>query len=163
MRLIFTMLVVQGSILFLGGLRPSLHLIALAAFAYTFCQPVILSSSQAIWQTKVAPALQGRVFAIRRLVARSSLPLAYLGVGPLADHVLEPWLAPEGALAGTVGRVIGVGPGRGLGFLFVILGASTLLVLAAGYAYRPLRELEDELPDAVPEPAPSSSSSSRGG
>lgn len=152
LRLIFAMLAVQGVILFFGGVRPSVPLVAFAACAFTLCQPVVLASSQAIWQTKVPPGLQGRVFAIRRLVASSSLPVAYLAVGPLADYLLEPWLAPGGALAGSVGRVIGVGPGRGLGFLFVVLGAATLLTLALGYAYRPLRELEDELPDAGLEP-----------
>ena len=148
MKLIFAMLAVQGVILLLGGVRPSVPLIAAAAFAFTFCQPVVLASSQAIWQTKVAPGLQGRVFAIRRLVATSTTPVAFLAVGPLADHLLEPWLSADGALADSVGRVIGVGPGRGLGFLFMILGVVTLVTLLAASSYRPLRHLEDELPDA---------------
>ncbi|MEM7581909.1 MAG: MFS transporter [Acidobacteriota bacterium] len=148
MRLILAMLAVQGGILFFGGVRPSVPLVAGAAFIFTFCQPVVLACSQAIWQTKVPPNLQGRVFAIRRLVATSTTPVAFLAVGPLADYFLEPWLAADGALAGTVGRLIGVGPGRGLGFLFVILGAVTLVALLVALAYRPLRNLEDELPDA---------------
>jgi len=39
-------------------------------------------------------------------------PLAYLLAGPLADRVAEPLMAEGGALAGTVGRVLGVGSGR---------------------------------------------------
>lgn len=149
MRLIFMALAFQGMTLFFGGVRPSVPLVAGVAFTYSFCLPLVLANSQAIWQTKVAPEVQGRVFAIRRLVAYSTLPIAYLAVGPLTDHLLEPWLAPGGLLASSVGNWIGVGAGRGVGLLLIGIGAATLLLLAAGYAYRPLRNLEEELEDAV--------------
>ncbi|MFO8150791.1 MAG: hypothetical protein R6T93_10875, partial [Trueperaceae bacterium] len=70
--------------------------------------------SQAIWQNKTAPDVQGRVFAVRRMIAWSSMPLAYLVAGPLADHVFGPLLDEGGALVGSVGRIIGTGEGRGI-------------------------------------------------
>src|SRR5690606_22451297 len=66
--------------------------------------------------------LPNTVFAVRRMIARIATPLAYLLAGPLADDLFEPMLADGGALASTVGRVIGVGPGRGIAFLYVMLG-----------------------------------------
>jgi hypothetical protein len=42
-------------------------------------------------------------------------PLAYLAAGVLAEKVYEPLLSPNGLLSSSVGLVIGVGPGRGIG------------------------------------------------
>jgi MFS transporter, DHA3 family, macrolide efflux protein len=33
------------------------------------CSPLVNASNQAIWQAKVAPDVQGRVFAVQRLIA----------------------------------------------------------------------------------------------
>ena len=146
---IFIFVTVQGLLLLLGGLRPSVALVALAAFLFLFCAPIISGSSQAIWQSKVPPDLQGRVFAVRRMIAWSMVPLAYLLAGPLADYVFEPLLVAGGPLAGSIGQVFGVGPGRGVGVLFVILGIMTVCATLAAYLYRRLRLVEDELPDVI--------------
>lgn len=143
---------IQGLILFLGGLTPNAVLVAGAGFVFLFLFPVVVSNSQAIWQSKVPPDIQGRVFAMRRLLAASMTPLAYLTAGPLADHVFEPLMAPGGALAGSVGLVIGVGKGRGIGLLLILMGVLILLAVAAGGRYRRLLRVEEELPDAATDP-----------
>ncbi len=139
----------KGVILFLGGLQPRAVLIGTAAFVFLFCGPVIFTCSQTIWQTKVAPEIQGRAFAIRRVVAWSSLPLAYLAAGPLADHVFEPLMAADGPLAGSLGAMIGTGPGRGVALLFIVMGLLSVMAVVIGFLYRPLRELEVRLPDVA--------------
>lgn len=145
--------VVLGLCLTITGLLPSVPFVAAASFGVLFTAPIINGCSQAIWQSKTPPHLQGRVFAVRQVIAWSSLPLAYLIAGPLADKVLEPLLATDGLLAGTVGEIIGVGPGRGMGLLFIIAGLfATLTAIGAFWSPR-LRLLEDELPDAVSEHA----------
>jgi hypothetical protein len=85
------------------------------------------------------------------MLAWSSLPVAYLLAGPLADYVFETLMAERGPLAASVGLVLGTGPGRGIGFLFVLLGLLTLLSVVAGYLYPHLRQLEEELRDCVPD------------
>lgn len=109
--------------------------------------PIANGSSQALWQAKVEPDVQGRVFAARRVLAQIAGPVALLMAGPLADNVFEPLLQVDGALAGSVGNVIGVGPGRGIAFLFIILGGLSILFTLIAYLYPRLRYLEDELPD----------------
>jgi MFS family permease len=138
-----------GLCLVLMGLRRSVNLIIAAGFLAFFAVPIIVSSSQAIWQSKVAPYEQGRVFAVRRMLAWSSRPLAYLIAGPLADHVFEPLMLPKTLLAGSIGQLIGVGRGRGIGLLFSVMGLLTILTTVIAYQYQCLRLVEDELPDAV--------------
>jgi len=141
----------SGAILCLMGLRPNALLIAGAAFVFPFCTQIIVGCSQAIWQSKVAPDIQGRVFAIRRMVAWSSAPLAYIAAGPLVDNLFEPLLAIEGPLANSIGQIIGTGAGRGNGLLLIILGLFVMMVTVGAFIYPRLRLLEDELPDAIPE------------
>ena len=147
-------LMISGIFMMFLGLRPSLVLIAISGFGAMFTMPIINGSSQAIWQSKVAPDVQGRVFSVRRMIAWSAIPLAYLTAGPLVDRVFNPLLVEGGALASSVGQVIGVGPGRGAGLLFIVSGLLSTLVAAAGYLYPRVRLMEDELPDAMPETAP---------
>jgi penicillin amidase len=142
-----------GLFVLIVGLQPSVPLITAAAFLAFSCVPLIFGCSQAIWQSKVAPDVQGRVFATRRMMAEATWPLAQLVAGPLTDRVFEPLLAADGALAGTVGRVIGVGPGRGIGLTFVVAGMLAMLVTAVAYLYPRLRLVEDELPDVVTDEA----------
>jgi MFS transporter, DHA3 family, macrolide efflux protein len=140
---------VQGLVFFLGGLQPSAPLIAGASFIFLFAYSILVGSIQALFQSKVAPDVQGRVFAVRRMIVWSSMSLAYLVAGPLADHVFEPLLAANGPLAGSIGRLIGAGPGRGIGLLFMVMGILTMLATAVGYLYPRLRRVEDELPDMI--------------
>lgn len=139
----------QGTVIFVSGLRTNAALIAAAAFVFLFSVPITNGCSQVIWQSKVAPDIQGRVFALRHMIALSSLPLASLVAGPLADYVFEPLLVVGGPLTGSIGDLIGVGPGRGIGLLFIVMGILTMLAAAAGYLYPRLRLVEKELPDAV--------------
>ncbi|XXX81464.1 MFS transporter [Sorangium sp. So ce134] len=151
-----------------AGLAPSALLIGAAACVGTAGGPLLSATSQAIWQRKVPPDLQGRVFATRAMIATSFGPLAYATSGPLADYVFNPLLVEGGPLAASVGQLLGVGPARGIGLLFVVLGAVGALCVAAGYLYPPLRLLETQLPDAIPDdagavaPAPAATAADRG-
>jgi DHA3 family macrolide efflux protein-like MFS transporter len=139
----------QASMLFAAGFPPRVAILAVAAFGYFFGVPIVNGCSQAIWQTKTAPDVQGRVFAVRRMIAWSSLPLAYLAAGPLADRVFEPLLAEGGSLASSVGRIIGTGEGRGIGLLYILLGFVSLSATVVAFLHLRLRQVERELPDVV--------------
>ncbi len=144
-RLILLLVLGQGMVLFLGVLRPDIPLVAAAAFLFSFGVPIIFASSQTIWQTEVEQEMQGRAFAIRKLVAWSSLPLAYLLAGPLADRVFGPLMMPTGALAPSIGALIGTGTGRGIALLFIILGLLIASAVCVGFRYRPFWQLEEHL------------------
>jgi len=143
----FTLL--QGVFVIVGGLRASLALVAVSLFIISVSYPIIYASSQSVWQSKVAPEVQGRVFSVRKMIGFSSYPIAYLVRGPLADRVFEPLLKSHGPLASSLGTYLGVGQGRGIALLLVLLGVITISTVLVGHSHRRLRLLEDELPDAV--------------
>ena len=117
--------------------------------------PVLNGSNQAIWQAKVAPDVQGKVFAARRMIAQLIFPIALLAAGPLADRFFEPAMRAGGWLAPTLGPLFGVGPGAGMGLLICVSGLISVLISLAGYLVPAIREAEDRLPDqqAVIHPA----------
>lgn len=48
----------------------------------------------------------------------------------------------NGALAGSVGKIIGVGPGRGIGLLIIVVGILLSLTAIILYQIKSVRELE---------------------
>jgi DHA3 family macrolide efflux protein-like MFS transporter len=130
------------------GFSRSIPFWVISAFLGMFFIPIINGSNQAIWQAKVPPDLQGKVFSIRRLIAWFVSPMAFLIAGPLSDKVLEPAMSnPESFLATTLGPIIGTGPGRGMALLFIIGGGIAALIGISGYVFRVLREADTLLPD----------------
>jgi DHA3 family macrolide efflux protein-like MFS transporter len=145
---------VLGISFLLIGLRPSVTLICAGAFMLFFVVPIINGCDDAIWQAKVEPQVQGRVFAMAQVVSQFTAPIAYAIAGPLADRVFEPLMRPGGALAGSLGRVIGTGAGRGIALQFGVMGLLLIAAALSGLLYPRLRSLEDEIPDAVPATPP---------
>ena len=148
-NIMFCFMLLNGFSLMVAGLYPSIFLFAVASFLFFLGLPFINSSALVIFQKKVAPDVQGRIFSLAGAIGGSCLPLAYLVAGPLADRIFEPLMAVNGPLAGTIGQLIGTGPGRGIGLMFIVLGTLTMLMTIIAYQYAPLRLVEDELPDII--------------
>jgi predicted MFS family arabinose efflux permease len=109
--------------------------------------PLINTSNQAIWQTKVAPDVQGRVFSARRLIAWFAQPIAPIIAGTLADFVLEPAMTTSTTLSTIFGPFFGTGPGAGMGLLISFAGLGAAMSGFSGFFIRPVRDAEDILPD----------------
>ena len=129
------------------GLGQSLAVWAGGMFLIAACSAVIDGSNQAIWQAKVAPEVQGRVFSMRRFAALLIAPFSLVLAGPLVDRVLEPAMVEGGALAPAIGWMVGTGVGAGMALLFVICGVLTLLTGLGGYLFSAVRNVESIIPD----------------
>jgi DHA3 family macrolide efflux protein-like MFS transporter len=120
----------------------------MAGMAFTsFVVPLVNGSNQAIWQSKVAPDLQGRVFSARRLIAWLTNPISPIIAGTLADFVLEPAARAGSGLPGMFSWLVGTGPGSGMGLLIVFCGLLSALVGFLGYFIHPIYQAETLLPD----------------
>jgi hypothetical protein len=152
-RKIFTLLgadLLDGLFLVAAGLRVSLPLVSVCGFGAMFCGPIAMSASQAIWQAKVAPDLQGRVFAFSRTIAMSASIVAPLLAAPLTDYIFKPAMAPGGALAPMLGPIFGVGAGRGVGVVISLVGLLIMATALIALNVPRLRRVEVDLPDHDP-------------
>jgi hypothetical protein len=136
-----------GLSLIAAGLHPSVAWMAGTGLLLLFFIPGINGCLGAIWRTRIPPDLQGRAFAARQMVTGIVLTLAYVSGGPLADGLFEPLLVDGGALTGSIGQLIGVGPGRGIGLLFILLGLVALTASVLGRLSARFRDIDDEQPD----------------
>lgn len=122
-------LAVQSFFLVLASLSRSLGLVALGAFGVLFTIPVINGCSQTVWQRQVPLDLQGRVFAVRAMLARAVVPFANVMGGLLMDRLVH-----------TGGSDVGVA--RRGGILLATLGLLTLVGASIGWCRRDLRALD---------------------
>ena len=131
----------------LFGLGRGLVIWAIAFFINALLGPIINGSNQAIWQAKVAPDLQGRVFSARRLIAWFTTPISPLIGGLTADYILEPAMTEGGSLTSTFGWLVGTGPGAGMSLIIILMGMLTAVVGVLGYLNPKVRNAEELLPD----------------
>ena len=147
-EVILVFVFIQGFCLCLGGLKPAVILLASGGFCYLFSRAVIVSLNHTIWQQKVPQNLQGRVFALQNMIEKFLLVIAHLSVAPLVEFILRPLMSENGMLAGSIGRVIGVGDGRGMALLFLLMGLLNMSAVLVAYRTPELRRLERELNDS---------------
>ncbi|GBE93224.1 MFS transporter [Nostoc cycadae WK-1] len=118
-----------------------------AQLCSSFNFPLLGSSNDAIWLTKVDPKIQGRVFASQSMILLLVSAGANLIAGTLADHVFEPAMMPGGTLEPLFHNLVGTGKGSGMALMYVLSSIGLLLVGLIGYTVRKLREIEVILPD----------------
>ncbi|WP_395106412.1 MFS transporter [Actinomadura sp. SCN-SB] len=153
-RRMYGMLV--GSLCFAGfcalaGLRPSLPLIAVGVFGMCLTMAVVDGIWMTVIHTKVPHRFHARVIAVNQTLAMSTQPLGFVLIAPLAPALFDPLLQPGGALAGSVGTVLGVGDGRGLGLLYVLCGLCIAAWTAAAMRHPLLARFDIDVPDAEPD------------
>jgi DHA3 family macrolide efflux protein-like MFS transporter len=117
------------------------------AMCMTVFGALVNGSSQAIWQSKVEPDVQGRVFASRRLIAWITQPITPIIAGTLADYVLEPAMKTQNAFSSLFGPLFGTGPGAGMGVLITLCGFACTVTAVVAYIVPVIRNLEDSVPD----------------
>jgi MFS family permease len=105
------------------------------------------TSANALWQTKVAPDVQGRVFSARRLIAWIPEPIVPLLAGPLADYVMEPAMQTQSGWSNTFSWLVGTGPGAGMSLIIILCSFGGMIMLASGFLIPAVRNVETILPD----------------
>jgi MFS transporter, DHA3 family, macrolide efflux protein len=139
--------IVSSFFLLMAGFGAWLPLWVGAMALSTLFAPLINGSNQAIWQAKVAPDVQGRVFSARRLIAWMTNPISPLIAGTLADYVLEPAMRTTNSFSSLFGPLVPPGPGAGMALLIFFGGLGGMLAGLTGYFIRSIRDVEDILPD----------------
>jgi MFS transporter, DHA3 family, macrolide efflux protein len=147
---IMVAIIIASVFLALTGVSQTALMLGITLFMFMLPLPFSNAAAMSMLQAKIAPDLQGRVFAAIGQMSMAMLPLAFLLVGPLADNVFEP--AVGGAGWERVAPLVGDSFGAGIGLLLLLGGALTAIVSVVVYALPAVRHLETTLPDYVPEP-----------
>ncbi len=125
------------------GLQASFWFVVVGLFLFQASIPLFAGSAQVIWQTKVAPELQGRVFATRRILSQITVPVGSFAAGILADRLFEPVMRESGPLAASLGAVLGTGTGRGIGLMLIVLAGAMLATTLWAMANKHIRNIEN--------------------
>lgn len=151
---ILVAMALAGLAAILAGLRENVWLVGGSMVLIGASFLFMIGLNRVIWQVKASPNVLGRVFSLRVAVGVGAQSLGVLIAGVMADRWFEPLFAEGGALAGSVGEVIGTGEGRGMAFMYILLGLSLWLLTAVSFLVKRVRLMEDELPDYEPPQSP---------
>jgi hypothetical protein len=129
------------------GLGRSLYIWIPALFLASMTFPLTQSASNAIWQAKVAPDVQGRVFSARRLIAWLVDPIMPVIAGAMADYVTEPAMTTQTGLSSTFSWLVGNTPGSGMSLQYVFSGLAYISIILVAWFIPVVRNVETLLPD----------------
>lgn len=121
-------LMLAGIAFALLGVTTHLTWLIAAGVLFLGAFPLINTSTDVLVRRNIPNEKQGRVWGIIGILSQLGFIIAYSIAGLLADTLFNPWLEQGGELADTVGTLIGVGPGRGIGFLFIISGLFVVMI-----------------------------------
>ena len=124
-------LIGAGVFFALMGLSTNVYVITLNGFLFFCALPFINTSTDVLIRKSIPNEKQGRVWGIIGVLSQIGFIVAYGVAGYLADRIFNPLLVEGGILTSTIGQIIGVGNGRGIGLLFIFSG---LLVVLIGFS-----------------------------
>ncbi len=134
-----------SKMLFALGRTPLIWMIT--ATSAGFFSPFTGSFNQAIWLSKVDPAIQGKVFAARYLITQMIVPFGIVVSGFLADYIFEPAMKTDGDFAGIFGGLFGTGAGAGIALQIAMIACFSIVISIFGSSLNSLRNVEVNLSD----------------
>ena len=124
------------------GLRANFYFVTVFGFLFFAMMPPANASLDVLVRSNIDNSVQGRVWGLIGVLSQLGYLFAYAFSGVLSDFVFTPMLLENGLLSKSVGRLIGVGTGRGSAFLIILAGASLLLFAARMQKISVLQKLE---------------------
>lgn len=135
-------LLLAGCVIALGVVSHAVAYCALAFIAITMAS-IADASVNSLWMRRIPAGSRASVFALISMLTIAGTSLSVIVGGFLVDHWFQPALMPGGLYADSIGRWLGVGPGRGVGLLFVVAGALFALLPLSVLLYGPMRRLDE--------------------
>ncbi len=126
-----------------SGVSVNLLVTGAGIFLFFLVLPFLNTSADVLVRSNVASGVQGRVWGIISLLSQTGTAVAYALSGVLADHIFEPLMSEQGLLAGSIGKLIGTGQGRGIGFMLVLSGIFMLPAAFAIGCNRNIKKLQE--------------------
>lgn len=131
-----------GAAFSLIGFTTNIYFIVGATFLFFCSLPFINTSADVLVRKNIPNEQQGRVWGLIGILSQLGFVVAFSIAGFLVDHVFNPLLKEGGLLVPTVGKIIGIGQGRGIGLLFIISGAFVVILAVVTSRIKSIRDLE---------------------
>ena len=133
-----------GGIFFANiGISTNIFFITMAGFLFFATLPFINTPIEVLIRKNIDNRKQGRVWSIISNVTYLGSIMAFAVAGILADKIFNPLFEPGGLFVENLGRIIGIGNGRGIALIFIISG---IMIVAISFFIRQdkkINELED--------------------
>lgn len=134
--------ILNGLFMALAGVSTSLLFTGSSIFLFFLSLPFMNTCADVMVRVSIPNEMQGRVWGMISLLTQSGTVLAYVLCGVLADYIFEPMMAEGGIMAGSIGRIIGTGEGRGIGLLLILSGIGMMLAVLITGRNKAVRSIE---------------------
>ena len=129
----------------LMGVKENLLLIATFGFMMFVFMPAVQIGAEVLIRKNLANEVQGRAFGLISFITQMGYIFAYILSGALSDYVFEPFMGSNSLFAIKIGKVIGIGPGRGIALLILIAGMTLAIVGIAASRMKSVKTLEGRI------------------
>lgn len=121
------------------AIRESIWLLIIGLFIYFSLFPVAEAAEQTTLQKVVPVEKQGRVFGFGQSVEATAAPVTAFAIGPLAQHLIIPYMNGDGEQ--QFSWLLGTGEARGIALLFLASGLILVFVTIAAFYSRSYKRL----------------------
>ena len=126
------------------GATTSIPVIIISGFLFFASLPFATTCIDVLIRKSIDNEKQGRAWGLISLISQIGFVVAYVIAGVLADYVFNPALVEGGVLANTVGKIIGTGETRGIGFLIILSGVGLIITALFVSKSKGIREMEKQ-------------------
>lgn len=126
------------------GVKENLFLIATFGFMMFVFMPAVQIGAEVLIRKNLTNEVQGRAFGLISFITQMGYIFAYILSGVLSDYIFEPFMCGNSLLAINIGKVIGIGAGRGNALLILIAGMVLAIVGIVVSGLKSLKMLEEE-------------------
>lgn len=141
-RILMVSLMAAGVFMAMTGTTTDIWLIVVFCILFFTALPFINTCADVLIRTRIPNNLQGRAWGMISVLTQIGYVVAYAVCGVLADYVFNPMLMEDGILAGSVGRLIGTGEGRGIGLMLIITGILMFVFAFIFGSNKSIKEIE---------------------
>lgn len=140
---VYTYVITMGIGYMLIGVTVNYVFIIFACILFFYSMPFVNTYIDVAFRKTIDQNMQGRIYSIHGALIQIGYVISYSLAGILADYVFEPMFKQNGKLVNTIGKIIGVGAGRGIAFMFILSGFC--VVIMGIFLKARQRKIEEEI------------------
>lgn len=141
-KILMVALIACGCFMALVGTSTSMVFILIASILFFASLPFVNTCADVLVRVSIPNEVQGRVWGLISLLTQIGCVIAYATCGIFADYVFEPMMQENGILAGSIGKVIGTGQGRGIALILILAGVLMVVVALVLGSRKSIRLIE---------------------